>query len=330
MSKKTVLRTALIVPLALFSIFAQKSLATPFTSGDLFFASNVIGSLGATPVFDLTGGGDFVGASLFANAGAVGNRSLGQLAWTNDLETMYVTNYNGNTVYAVDSVGNAILFASMNQPAGIVVTPDDRILVNDFGGKQIVDITNPASQTLFATLPSFSRNMRQLPTGEILVAGSGGVVYDVASGTAVAYATIAGSTGGYLGDIDYTSDGRLFVTGGFSHRRDVFEITGGGAFADIPFATLTGVTVAASGAAFGLAIDQSTNQILVAPLTNDYVLDITAGGTVDAQVLSNRWAFNIPTTSDMAIDFVPFPVPEPSAIVLCCLLGFAGLCRGRR
>jgi hypothetical protein len=42
-------------------------------------------------------------------------------------------------------------------------------------------------------------------------------------------------------------------------NNDVFEITGGGNFADAPFATIIN---AAGGAAFGLAIDQDTNRIL--------------------------------------------------------------------
>ena len=298
------------------SLVAVTASAVPFTSGDLYYAGNT----SASPIYDITGGGNLTGITAFANGGNTGDRNLGQMAWSNDLETMYTTNYIGDSIFTVDAAGNSVFYASVRQPLGIVVTDDDRILVNSFSERRVYDITDTANIFVHATLPTYARNMRQIPSGEVLVAGSNGEVYDVSSGTAVVYAKIQGATASYLGDIEFTSDGRVFVTGGFGHRGDIFDITGGGMFMNNPWAT---VSSSNSGVAFGLAIDPQTNQMLLAPLGRNYVLDVTGGGFLNDNDMSIRWATNIPTTNDMALDFVPFvsvvPVAEPSSLVLLAI-----------
>lgn len=271
-----------------------------FTSGDLFYAANRPGAA----IYNIAGGGDLIDALAYAPGGGPADASLGQMAWSNDLTRMYTTNFVGNTVYQVDAEGNASLYAEVPEPLGIVVTASGRILVTSYRARKVLDITDPLNVSTFATLPTIGRNMRQLPSGEILVAGSSGKVFDIASGSATVFASIDGASSSYLGDIDFTSDGRVFVTGGFASENKVYEITGGGQRTS-PFATL--VNAPSNGGAFGLAIDQRNDQILVAPLGANYVVNVTAGGLVDASVASlNRFAWNIPTTNDMAIDCVPW------------------------
>lgn len=278
--------------------------AETFNGGDLFYAANQAGA----HIFNITRGGDFSDAMPFASGGAANHANLGQMAWSHDLTIMYATNCVGNSVYRIDASGTSSLYVDVPEPVGIVVTSGGRILVNSFSAQQVLDITDPLKIATFASLPTLARNMRQLTSGEILVAGSEGKVFDIASGSATVYASIGSAGSSYLGDIDFTSDGRVFVTGGLSRANKVYEITGGGEFRT-PFAIL--VNAPSNGGAFGLAINQKTNQIFAAPRGRNYVLDITLGGVVDASSASpRRFARNIPTTNDMAIDFVPWR-PRP-------------------
>jgi hypothetical protein len=306
----------------------QRVDAGVFNPGDLFISANSSQS----PIYNITGGGDFGGASAFALGGASGDRNLGQMAWSSDLSTMYTTNYFGDSVYQVDSDGNSSLYANVNRALGIVVTESGQVLVNSFSAQTVYDITDPNAISVFATLPTYARNMKQLSTGEILIAGSGGQVFDISSGTAQLYATIQNSIGTYLGDIDETSDGRVFVSGATSQKHEVHEITGGGTFADTPYATITNPST--SGTAFGLAINPLTDQMLLAPLSRNYVLDITGGGTFDETLQANRFAYNIPVTSDMALDFVPLAetdtVPEPTSLAIFGLGGLGLVAGGFR
>ncbi|MEZ0267596.1 MAG: hypothetical protein ACAI43_22925 [Phycisphaerae bacterium] len=263
-------------------------------------------------MYDITGGGNFSGAT--AKATGLGT-NLGQIAWSSDRQIAYTTVWTSGPVKAVTNEGVVTDYANVTNGLGIIVTQTGRVLVASRNTTStILDITNPTSITTFATVPGTVRNMQQLPSGEILVAGASSgndaKIWNVASGTAVVWADLPGGEGA---DIDYTSSGRVFASvwnSSTAAQDAVYEVTGGGNFsAAAPFAKNT------SGAPnffFGLAIDRATDQILSAPPSQNYVLDITAGGNFSSA--STRWASNIPTTHDMALDFVPLPVPEPAAL----------------
>jgi hypothetical protein len=57
------------------------------------------------------------------------------------------------------------------------------------------------------------------------------------------------------------------------------------------------------------------------------VYDITNGGLFSVDTPSDAWAYNIPTTNDAALDFVPFSasVPEPSTLLIWGLLSLFGI-----
>jgi hypothetical protein len=293
-----------------------------FDSGDLYVSANQSGSA----IYDISSGGDFTNAVKFADGGGLHNRNLGQMTWSQDLSQMYTTNYSGGSIFSVNPDGTSQLYANVSSPVGIATTKDNRILVLSYPST-VYDITDANNITTFATIPGSSRNMKVLPSGEILVASSNGTVFDIQNGTAVQYAKINGISSSYLGDIDYDNQGNLFVTGGFGSAHNIFDITGGGIFdtSDI-FATI--INPSNSGSAFGLAINQITNQMLLAPLSTNYILDITAGGNIDASLQVNKFAYNMPITTDMAIDFVPYiesqKVPEPSTLAIFAL-GVIGL-----
>lgn len=282
-----------IVVAAVAVILAGSPAFAVFTPGDLYYASNQAPG----NIYNLAGGGHMTGLAPFA---VQGYGSLGQMAWSADLTTMYSTAYSCDTVFSISASGVASFYASVPCPTGIVWTQDDRLLAVSMDG-WVYDITNPSHPAVVATGMTSPRNIIQLPTGEILVADTGSKkVWDISSGSLVPYASLPGSSY-YVVDLDYTSDGRVFAT----NDTEVYEVTGG-----------TAQLFAWSHAhLMGLAIDRSTDQIFAAPLGDYYVLDITAGGYVSSP--GHEWAYSIPGTNNAALDFVPYPsVPVPGALLL--------------
>lgn len=299
--KKASRRDTLLVALVVSVILgASPVFADLFTPGDLYYISND----NPGNIYNITGGGDLSGLSPFATQGY---RCPGQMTWSPDLTTMYSTAYQHNKVFSTSASGAVSYYASVSGPTGIVWTLDNRLLVVSYTGRCVYDITNPSSPRVVVSGLSAPRNIIQLPTGEILVAdgSSSRKVWDISGGSLVAYASLPGSSYSVI-DLDYTSDGHVFVTCG----TQVYDITKG---AVTPFAQ-------SDVSLFGLAIDRNTDQIFAAPVGGNYVLDITDGGYVSYP--SEAWAYSIPNTNDAALDFVPYTaVPVPGAV----LLGVVGL-----
>jgi hypothetical protein len=307
---------------ALGAALALPAAATPtFTQGSLFFASNTT----SRTIYDISGGGNFAGETPFAtNAGI----NLGQMAWSQDLTTMYETSWGTGQIYRVDASGNASVYMNQSNALGIVMTQDGRLLVAVRGGtSSVLDITDPLHPTVFATVAGSVRNMVQLADGRIMIVGGNGTskVWDItAGGSGTVFANLPGSE---ADDIDYTSDGRIYVSVWTGANTGVYEVSAGGTFTVADrFAN-----IAAGG--WALAIDRRTDQILHAAIGQNYVWDITAGGNFSSTP-SGAWAYNIPTTSDTAMDFVPFaelaaPVPAPAS-ALSLLAGIGALAFMRR
>jgi hypothetical protein len=288
----------LLCIVALTTILAggNAALADLFTSGDLYLVSR------SNPgyAYNTTGGGDMSGASPFTE---VGSRSLGQIAWSQDLTTMYSTSSTCDTVFSISASGDVSVYVSGIDATGIVRTLDGRLLTVSYSGRCVYDITDASDPQLVVSGLRQPRNMVQLPTGEILVADYG-TIWDISSGSLLEYASLPGS-GHSATDIDYTSDGRVFVAD--QHR--IWQIMDG----EVSQFAYSGSVLMA------LAIDRTTDQILAAT-TGNSILDIT--GPVSA------WAYNMPSSMyiDTALDFVPdCVVPLPGAVLLGALgLGYSG------
>src|SRR5438105_3757485 len=87
------------------SAVEASSFAATFPPGSVFWAD---GS-GSAPyeLMNVTGGGDFASATPFTIIG----RSAGQIAWSSDLSTAYVTEFDNNRVVAISATGTVTPFA---------------------------------------------------------------------------------------------------------------------------------------------------------------------------------------------------------------------------
>jgi len=264
-----------------------------FVPGDVFW----VATAPQGNVVNISGGGDFAGVTPLQSVGS----SIGQVAWSADLSTAYITEITNDAVAFLLPDGSAGGFAvNLASPSGIVRTSDGRLLVASFDDRAVYDITGGgsfASAIPFATGFSDPRNLAELPSGEILLADQGlNAVIDIAAGGDLTGVEPFASGVDDVVDLTLDDSGRLWAA---ARTRGVIEITGGGDFSlAIPHAT---------GREFiALAFDGS-GRLLATDLTSDDIFDVTAGGDFSTAM---PFAFNLPGESDAALDTVP--VPEPS------------------
>lgn len=259
-----------------------------FNPGDVFWG----GSFTPAQLINVTGGGNFAGAPPLAT---LAGRTIGQMAWSPNRLTLYVTLFSLDRVDAITATGAQSIYATgLSSPTGLLTTRDGRLLVANFSGS-VVDITGGGS---FAGAPAFAsglagpRNLVQLDDDRILIATqSNGRVIDITAGGN--FGADPGFAFGLSSPLDLVQDalGRVFVSE--SSASQVTDITAGGDF--------TGVAPFASGRQFaGLAIDGSA-RLLASALVSSNAWDITAGGNFSAVA---PWAFNLPTV-ETAFDTVP-------------------------
>ena len=276
---------AIIIALAL----PLAARAQSFTPSDVFWA----GSFTPSQLLNVTGGGNFAGAVPLAT---LAHRSIGQMAWSHDRSTLYITLFELNRVDAVTATGAQSIFATgLSGPTGLLATKDHRLLVANFASSTVLDITaggDFSAATPFASSLSGPRNMVQLEDERILVAAqSGGRVFDITAGGD--FSGNPGFASGLSGPLDLVQNavGRIFVSEGSASQ--VTDITAGGDF--------TGVAPFASGRQFaGLAID-GEGRLLANTVVGSSAYDITAGGNFN---MTAPWAFNLPF-AETALDTVP-------------------------
>ncbi|WP_425614298.1 dockerin type I domain-containing protein [Anatilimnocola sp. NA78] len=279
-----------------------------FTPGDVFAASFVSSPFG---LYNVTAGGDMSAATPLAN---LASSSAGQMVWSRDLSTAYVSLYGNGTVVALTSTGTVSTFATgLNGPTGLILTDDDRLLVAETGSGEITDITsggNFAAASPFATGLSGLRNMIQLADGRILALEGNGEVTELGAGGNLSAATPFASGTGSPSDIVQSSSGAIFVCDFIGQR--VLNITAGGNFAAAtPFATGRGF--------IGLTFD-GAGRLLAADIngSRDSIYDISAGGNFSAAA---PFAFGAP---DYSVDSTLDTVPEPTVGTLVPVINGSG------
>ncbi|MCI0684277.1 MAG: autotransporter-associated beta strand repeat-containing protein [Gemmataceae bacterium] len=271
------------------------ALRTPvFTAGEVFAADGDAG--GPREFMNVSAGGNLAAAAVLAT---LPGRALGQIAWSPDLMTAYVTINNPDQVVAVAANGTVTTYATgIPQPMGLVMTRSARLLVGSFQTGSVYDITGGGDFTTaipFATGLLEPRNFLQLPDGTVLVAerGSGEVTALGSGGNLSSAAPFAFGLGvGGPTDLARATDGRIFVSS--TSASAVLNITAGGDFSSAtPFAT---------GRAFaGLTVDGAGRLLAFANATNT-IYDISAGGDFST---ASPWASNLPLQGATALDTVP-------------------------
>jgi hypothetical protein len=283
------------------SLGAVPATASTFTPGDVYWGDNS-DSPGA--LHNVSAGGDFSSATPHA---ALPGRTPGQIAWSSDLTTAYVTMFDLGTVVAVTATGSVSTFAAgFSGPTGLLRTRDGSLYVAEYDTGDVFDITSGIA-TPFASGLSGPRNMVELSSGEILISEQGsGQVTDLSGGGDLTAALPFASGLGANADVVQDSAGRIFVSQW--GLRQVMDITAGGDFSlATPFAT---------GQTFmGLAVDGG-GRLLASELFGPNVYDITAGGDFSAAM---PFAFSL-NSGESALDTVPAPEPSAFAIAATVLL----------
>jgi cysteine-rich repeat protein len=281
--------TATVALLAGLAALPTLARAQSFTPGDVFWA----GSFTPTQLLNVTGGGNFAGAMPLAT---LAGRTIGQMAWSLDRSTLYVSLFALDRVDAVTTSGMQSTFATgVTGPTGLLATRDGRLLVASFFSGEVIDITGGGN---FAGTPAFAsglpgpRNLVQLADDRIMIAAqSGGRVVDISAGGN--FAADPGFAFGLSNPLDIVQDAAGTIFASESSSQQVTDITAGGDF--------TGVAPFASGRQFGgLAIDGS-GRLLANTVLGTNAYDITAGGNFSA---APEWAFNLPF-AETAFDAVP-------------------------
>jgi hypothetical protein len=273
--------------------------ATAFEAGEVFWAPG--GCDSPCGVFDITGGGSITAGHL---VGAT-QSSPGQVAWSTDFQTLYITQFDTDAVLEISNAGVASSFATgIDGATGLLRVDDGRLLAVSYWTGVVFDISaggDFSSAVPFATGFDAPRNLLQLASGQILLADQGlERVFDITNGgdsTAAQGFAYGFSQGPY--DLVQDDAGRIFA----STRGPVFNITSGGDF--------SGAAAFAYGVNFiGLAVD-GDQRLLGGEFNSGEVFDISAGGDFSA---ATAFAQNAPGFGDTALDSIRGVVAPPPAV----------------
>lgn len=291
--------TLAVMFLAHFGLAAS---AAAFEPGAVFWAPGGCGS--PCGVFEITGGGSFSAGDLVGAA----SDSPGQIAWSADLQTLYLTEYGSDRVLRISSAGVVDAFATgISGPTGLALLADGRLLVVSYRDEVVIDISAGGDFTgaaPFANGFSSPRNLLELEDGSLLLADQTlKRVFDISGGgdptgaEAFAYGFSSGPF-----DLVQDESGRIFA----STKGPVFDITSGGEVSE--------ATSFASGIRFmGLTID-GDDRLLASEFLTGRVFDISEGG--DDFASADPFAEGLPGYGDTALDALPGgDLPPPPAVV---------------
>ena len=90
-------------------------------------------------LMNVTGGGNFASVAPLAT---LTNGSIGQIAWSPDSSTAYVSEFSQNSVVAISATGVVSPFATgINNPTGLLLTSNQHLLVASYNTGNVYDIT---------------------------------------------------------------------------------------------------------------------------------------------------------------------------------------------
>lgn len=283
--------------------------ATPmFNPGDIFWATGSPANL-----YNVSGGGDQSSAPVFAT---LGSYQAGQIAFTSDLTTAYVSVFAQNRVLRIDAAGTVSTFATgISAPTGVLVSNSGKVFVSSYSKGKVFDITAGGS---FTNVPAYAsglinpRNLLETSGGILVVDQGAGKVINLGTGGNLAGAPAFAS--GLNNPIDIVQyKGRVYTAGGDNR---IMDITLGG--------DVSGLTSFAAGRPF-ISLAVSGNKLLAG---SDYTLpsasiwDISAGGdfTSAPALISNlngggeSLLDSVP--QDLEVDDPSAATPEPSTGLL--------------
>lgn len=213
---------------------------------------------------------------------------------------------NRGGLYRVKEV--AVHATGLRLPSHLGITSDARVLVGEFGGGMIRDITEPGDYAAEGSLGRFAWNLRNpggilpLRDGRILVADSGsGQIHDVTEGGAAGASTLLfeGVSNPY-GLIEH--DGRLFTSVSNNTMVGIAEVTPGEMFSDDSyFVWGFPVVITAEpyrwlmGCGGSWPMITGHGKVLLAHSALGAIFDVTGGGSYD-ELRERRfaWGLNLP------------------------------------
>ncbi|MEZ4443050.1 MAG: MYXO-CTERM sorting domain-containing protein [Polyangiaceae bacterium] len=263
---------------------AAGSAAAAFEPGDVFY----IGQQGQTVV--ATDGGDLTG-QMFADADGY---VAGEIAFSADRSTMYFCMTNDDAVMRMDSSGIVTPFATgLDRPTGVVVLDDGHILAAQWNNGEVTDITAGGDMSTAPPLVSglmTPRHLIQRADGTILVSDQfASAIYELNYPDPGVKTPALATSLLQVKAMAEAPDGKVYVT----TEWDIFEVSSGGDFANVPsFAT---------GQRFmGVAVDAFGN-VLASIENGTDAFDVTAGGDFSS---ATPWAVGLPI-GDSAFARVP-------------------------
>lgn len=277
-----------------------------FIPGDVF-AGNYSGV-----IRNITPGGN---AALITPLVTVATKDIGKAAFSADLSTMYISDTGTNSVIAVDSAGNSTVFATgLSTPMGITRVADGRLLVTEYTGGEVTDITAGGDFTgaaPFASNLALPGDITQTPDGRIFATQTfSGIVSNItAGGVITAGDTFASGLGQSYSLIPTPSSG-LLVAGASSSA--IYAVTSAGA-----------VTTFATGRPVWGITYSGTGQLLEADYPGNSVYDVSAGGNM---LVAPVFAINYSDVNSLWT----VPVPEPTLGLLLLAPALLSFRRARR
>lgn len=185
--------------------------ATPkFVSGDLLWVGTDTSSVYriALNASYTTGTASLIGT---------GNHTeYGQMAFSADAQTAYLTTWDGYILAVSASTGQVTTFASgFNNLTGLIRTQSGKLLAASYADGKIYDVTaggTPAQATVWAYGLSSPRNMVETPTGIFVAEQGSNEVTNMGTGgnlaSKAAFATVEAPTAlAYYNNMLYTADG---------------------------------------------------------------------------------------------------------------------------